>query len=246
MKRFLTVTGAVVALACPAALAQSPAPAQQTAPPPAQGEAAPAQPQQRAIHPMLAALQGMQVAVLQNSEGGVASVQSQSGTKAIVVFMTPAAAEAELQSVEDDDMRVGIVDLASILAGWDGAVIFRSSPQEIQNAEMLDPETEDFMAPVFLVMSGEMEAQLQTENGRITPILTGYANAEQLAANLGNSDAASDEIKIVPIELATLLQAIKEYGQDAGYRFFSHPETVAAIQASRQAAPQDGTPAPQQ
>ena len=102
------------------------------------------------------------------------------------------------------------------------------------------------MAPVFLVMSGEMEAQLQTENGRITPILTGYANAEQLAANLGNSDAASDEIKIVPIELATLLQAIKEYGQDAGYRFFSHPETVVAIQASRQAAPQDGTPAPQQ
>ena len=115
MKRFLTVTGAVVALAFPAALAQSPAPAQQTAPPPAQGEAAPAQPQQRAIHPMLAALQGMQVAVLQNSEGGVASVQSQSGTQAIVVFMTPAAAEAELQSVEEDDMRVGIVDLASIL-----------------------------------------------------------------------------------------------------------------------------------
>lgn len=232
MNRFLAMTGAALAVALPAALAQTPAapqqPAAQSADP--QQQAAPAQ----QVDPLLAALQGLQVAILENGQGGVASVESEAGDKAIIAFLTPQAAEVQRQNTDDDQMMVSIIDMPTVLANWNGAVIFRTSAEEVAKAKELDPDTPTYLAPVFFVMNGDMEAAMQTRQGVITPILTSYSDAESMAQKLQASDAVTEAVEIVPIEFAALLQAISEQETDTGYRVFTHPMTIAVINRMRE------------
>ena len=233
MNRFLAMTGAALAVALHTAGAQTATAPQQAVPQTDAPQPQAAQAQQ-AADPLLASLSGLQVAILENGEGGVASVQSQSGQPAILAFITPQAAEAERQKADDDAMMVSIIDLPSVLGNWNGAVIFSSSPEEVENAKTLAPDTEDFLAPVFFVMNGDVEAAIQTRQGVVTPILTSYSDAEGMANKLKASGNADGTVEIVPIEMATLLQAIGEQEADTGYRFFTHPQTIALINQMRE------------
>ena len=240
MKREFAFAGAVFALALPVAFGQTPEVAEPS-PPPAEAEV-PEQPPEQPINPMIAALQGLYVAILQNDEGGIASIQPENGDPALIAFMTPQTAEGQRAKPEYADLQVRIVDLAAILRGQDGSVTFQGSAQEIANAHALDPEAVDFMAPVFFVTSGNMEVQLQTPNGPITPVLTSYSDAETLAQKLIDSGDASEEVQIIPVEFASMLQGIGELEGDAGYRFFTHPQMVAAINSQIQPPAQADTP----
>lgn len=223
MKRLLACAAAAFAVGAPLAQAQE--------------AAQPQRAQAAAPNPMIIALQGLQVAVLANPDGGIASVQSEEGDPAIVVFLTPGAAQAQLAPLEDQSMKIRIVDLGRLLRDWKGAIIFQGSQAEIANARELTPEVGDFMAPVFFVTSGSLEVQLQTAEGPVTPVMTSYSDAQALSEKLAESDeTASDPVNIIPIEFATFLQAIEDHGQDVGYRFFTHPETVIAINQSQRAA----------
>lgn len=230
MNRILAMTGAALAVALPGAFAQTtPAPqAPATQPAPAQQQPA------AQSDPLLAALQGLQVAILENGQGGVASVESQTGEKAIFAFVTPQVADQERQSSGDEQMMVTIIDLPSLLVNWDGAVVFKTSAEEVAHANELDPAPGSYLSPVFFVMNGDEEAALQTQQGIITPILTSYDDAQSMAQQLESSANKQGDVEIVPIEFATLLQAISEQDADTGYRFFSHPDTVAAIRQLRQ------------
>jgi hypothetical protein len=170
----------------------------------------------------------LHVSILQAEDGGVVLAQGQNGDSALMVFITPQVAETERQRANDETLQVGIIDLATVFANWDGAIIFRSSPEEVAKAHELDAESGQFLAPVFFVMAGDVEARIATEQGPITPILTAYSDAESLAAQLSNSD---EEIEIVPIELAALLRALQVDGAVGGYQFFTHPQTVSVINA---------------
>lgn len=231
MHRILATTGAALAVALPAAFAQTQAapqrPATQSEVP--QQQPAPAQ----QVDPLLAALQGLQVAILENGQGGVASVESEAGEKAIIAFMTPQAAEIQRQNTDDDQMMVSIIDMPTVLANWNGAVIFRTSAEEVAKAKELDPATQNYLSPVFFVMNGDIEAAMQTRQGVITPILTSYSDAESMAQKLEDSGAAAEAVEIVPIEFAALLQAISEQETDTGYRVFTHPTTIAVINEMR-------------
>ncbi|WP_018147402.1 hypothetical protein [Henriciella marina] len=240
MKSVFALAGAVFALMPPVSFAQSPEAAEQ-APPPTEADAL-EQAQEEPINPMIAALQGLYVAILQNDEGGIASIQPENGDPAIIAFMTPQTAETQRAKPEYADLQVRVVDLAAILRGQNGAVTFQASAQEIANAHALDPEAVDFMAPVFFVTSDNMEVQLETPNGPITPVLTSYSDAETLAQKLIDSGDASEAVKIIPVEFASMLQGIGELEGDAGYRFFTHPQMVAAINSQIQPPAQPETP----
>ena len=229
MKPVLVSLGLAAGLAfSPLALAQAPA-----TPAPAQ----PQQPQAPAPSTLQTSLAGLYVAVLQDAEGGVASVQNEAGENAVMVFLSPKAAETAKADMEGADMSVQVLPIMAILAQWNGPVAFESSAAEVENAKALAPEAESFMAPAYFITTEGNEIQIQTQGGQvITPILLSKAQADNMTTELEAQGLDASTVEIVPIEFTTVLNQIAAMETDVGYRLFSHPGTAEMIQSQSEAA----------
>lgn len=194
---------------------------------------APAAETQQAPSPVALALQGLHVAVLKNEAGGLASVQDKQGNDAVLTFLDPAAARAAKADAGDASMTVTTLPLAVIFDGWDGPVLFEGSQDEVAHAKELKPDVQTFVAPVYFVMSGGGETQMNTPDGPITPILLSYEDAAGMASRLQEQGEDASTIEIVPLEMMGVLQQLSALEDNTHYRFFTHPETVAFIQAQQ-------------
>ncbi|MGB3625517.1 MAG: hypothetical protein WA989_06810 [Henriciella sp.] len=221
MKRLATTMAAALMLACPAGFAQSDASATGT---PEQSQASPS-----AIE---FALAGFHINILENSDGGAVSVTGPEGQTALMAFIDPAAGEAALAAVEDQEVSVAPVPLAMIMQNWDGPIVFESSQAEIDSAASLVEEDVTFLAPVFFVTTDGKETRMKTPEGMIVPILPSFADAETMAARLAENGIEESKIDIVPIELAAVLQQISTPEAPVGYRVYTHPGTVDKIEAA--------------
>lgn len=200
----------------------------------AQGETAAAEPAAEAeqqVSPMASALAGFHIAVLQDGEGGVASVENDAGDAAVIAFLVPEAAETA-KTESQGDMQVGVIPLGVIMQNWNGPVVFESGQNEIAKATELAPEAEGFAAPVFFVTTDGKETRMKTPDGYVTPILTSYDDATQMASKLEEQGMDESTISIIPIELAAVLQQIDQADAPTSYRVFTHPETVTLLEAS--------------
>ncbi|MEM5517725.1 hypothetical protein WNY37_12270 [Henriciella sp. AS95] len=185
---------------------------------------------------MSEALAGFHVAILRDDGGGIASVGNGSGQAAVVTFLEPAAAEKAQAALEGETMSVDVVPLAAIMNSWAGPVVFEASAAEVAKAKEVGPEGVEFVAPVFFVTTDGKETMMKTPTGDVTPILPSYQNATQLAKKLADEGIDESTIEIVPIELAAVLRQISTVESESHYRVFTHPETVAMIEAKAKAA----------
>lgn len=202
---------------------------------------APAQPEQPAEAPAPTAFQkalaGLYVTVLQDAEGGVASVQNEAEESAILVFLTPEAAQAAKTDMDGADMSAQVVPMMAVLAQWNGPIAFEGSASEIEQAKTLAPEAEGFTAPAYFVTSEGQEIQIQTQTGEaITPILLSHDQAVAMTKQLESQGLDGSKVEIVPMEFAAVLDQMVGMKQDLGYRLLTHPGTAAVIQAQREAA----------
>lgn len=179
------------------------------------------------------ALGGFHVAVLKNAEGGVVTVQNQQGDNAVVAFLEPAAAEEAQENAAIADLTVSALPLLSMLASWNGPVVFEGSTSAIGHASTLQPEVEAFGAPVFFVLADGNETQVDAGTGPITPILLSFEDASEMASQITEQGVEAEKIEIVPIEFGAVLKELSVMEQDQGYRVFTHPDTVSLIQAAR-------------
>ncbi len=203
-----------------------------TAPAVAQNDTAPStSAQAEAPAPIIVALGGFHVMVLKDDEGGVASVRNDAGDDAVLAFLEPSAATAA-KTEETGDMEIEAAPLLAIMTSWKGPILFEGGEGEIASAGELVPESEGFLAPVFFVTTDGQETRINTPQGPVTPILPSYEDAVGMAGKLEEEGVDASSIKIVPIEFASVLQQINSLDNDLGYRIFSHPETVAFIEAN--------------
>lgn len=217
--------------ACALLAGAMPATAQQPAEPAPQ---APAASSEQAPSAMAQALDGFHVAILEDSDGGMASVQNDQGENALVVFLEPAAAEAAQQNPAVADMSVAPVPLMLLLSAWNGPIAFEGSPQAIEQANDLMPDMQgSFGAPTFFVLTDGNETQIDNGQGPITPVLLSYADADEMASKLQEQGVEESSISIMPIEFGSVLQELNTMPQDFGYRVFTHPGTVELIQAQQ-------------
>lgn len=229
MKSIIASAGfATLALAVPHAVAQQ-------ASPPTQ-EAAPAQPAAQPSETIINALSNLHVIVLEDQQGGMASIQNEQGDDALIAFLRPAAAEAARQEPAINNMTLGTVPLLALLTAWEGPVMFESGAEEIEQANAMDESGEGFGAPVFFVTADGQVTVINTESGSTTPIMTSYADAQSMVSNLTQQGFEAEKIEIVPIEFGSLLQQLNTGEATGNYRVFTHPETVAMIQSVAPAA----------
>ncbi|WP_139792273.1 hypothetical protein [Henriciella litoralis] len=231
MKRFLAMASASLALVLPSAMAQGDTTAQPT-PPVSEAETAAAQ-------SLMNALEGFYVAILQNPAGGMVSLKMKDGSDALLAFLSPEAVGAARTAAQDPELQVGIIPLADLMANWDGVVVFESGASEIQEAAKLSDQEQPFGAPVYTVISDGHEVQMQSESGLVTPILTGHADAAELASALKQGDLKDTNIEIAPLEISDVLRLIGTPGEKPAYRLYTHPKMVALMAAaeSAQSAP---------
>ncbi|WP_300381555.1 hypothetical protein [Henriciella sp.] len=231
MKPVLASAGlAALALAVPYAIAQeAAAPTQETAQPQAAG-----QPSTTIVN----ALNGLHVIVLEDQQGGMASIRNEQGDDSLIAFLRPAAAEAARQEPAVSNMTPGTVPLLALLTAWDGPVMFEGGAEEVEQANALDESGEGFGAPVFFVTADGKETQIDTGNGPATPILLSYQDAQGMASNLKQQGFDAETIEIVPLEFGSVLQQLNATSNGGSYKVFTHPETVEMIQSA--AAQADG------
>ena len=206
------------------------------------GAAAPKSASEKPVAPaaMAEALAGFHVAILRDDEGGIASVGNGSGQAAVVSFLEPEAAKKAQASLDSEAMLVDVVPLAAIMNSWAGPVVFETGADEIEKAKELGPEGAEYLAPVFFVTTEGKETMMKTPTGDVTPILPSYRNATQMVDKLAAQGIDEDTIEIVPIELADVLRQISTVDSNSHYRVFTHPETVAMIEAKAEAARSGG------
>ena len=225
MKSLVASAGlAALALASPVGAAQ------ETAPP-----AAPQQPPQSAEAPaaLAKAVDGLHLVVLEDQEGGMASIQNEQGQSALIAFLQPAAAEAARQNPAITNMSISTVPVLPLLQAWEGPIVFEGGAAEVEQANTLSTEEHDFMAPVFMVLVDGKETQINTQVGPVTPILLSHEDAQGMVANLEQQDLGAGNITVQPLEFGAVLQQLNALEEDAGYRFFTHPETVALLQPAQ-------------
>ncbi|MEE2879526.1 MAG: hypothetical protein VX593_11020 [Pseudomonadota bacterium] len=179
------------------------------------------------------ALSGLHVAVLQNSEGGVVTVQNENGDNALVAFLEPAAATEAQENAAIADMTVSTLPLLSMFATWQGPVVFEGSASARDHANQLEQEVEQgFGAPAFFVLADGVETQVDAGAGPITPILLSYDDATKMATQVREQATDAQTVEIVPIEFGAILKELSVMEEDLGYRVFTHPDTVALIQSA--------------
>lgn len=220
MKHVATIAAAFLAAVSPSAFAQ--------------GEGAAAAKASEAAQPTALefALTGFHVNILQNSKGGTVSVAGPAGEPALVAFLEPAAARKALGEIEDKDVSVSPASLGVIMQSWKGPIIFEGAENEVESAKEIAGEGAEFLAPVFFVTSDDLETRIKTPEGMVVPILTSHADAEAMASKLEDTGVDAATIKVVPIEFAAVLKQISSPEAPAGYRIYTHPGTIGAMQAA--------------
>jgi len=194
----------------------------------------PAPQQKQQIPPAIAgALGGLHVAVLENEEGGVVTVQNPQGENAVVLFLEPGAAEEARQNSAIADMKVATIPLLQMMGSWDGPVVFEASSEEIDYANGLNADDADYGAPVFFVLIDGQETHIQAGAGPITPILLSSDEATDMVAQVTEQGIEAEKVEVMPIEFGTVISQLASMPQDQGYRVFTHPDTAALIQSAQ-------------
>ena len=199
-------------------------------------QAAPAQQQQQIPPAIAGALGGLHVAVLEDEEGGVVTVQNQQGENAVVLFLEPGAAEEAKQNPAIAEMSVTTIPLLQMMGTWGGPVVFEASSEEISYANGLNADDEDYGAPAYFVLIDGKEAQIQAGAGPITPILLSSSDASDMAAQVTAQGVEAEKVEVMPIEFGAVISQLASMQQDQGYRVFTHPDTAALIQSAQSVA----------
>lgn len=199
-------------------------------------QAEPAQQQQQIPPAIVGALGGLHVAVLQDAEGGVVTVQNPQGENAVVLFLEPGAAEEAMQNPAIADMSVATIPLLQMMGSWQGPVVFEASSEEISYANGLNADDADYGAPVFFVLIDGKEAQIEAGAGPITPILLSSGDAADMAAQVSAQGVEASNVEVMPIEFGAVISQLASMQQDQGYRVFTHPDTAALIQSAQSVA----------
>lgn len=175
------------------------------------------------------ALADVYILVLEDGEGGMASLTNEQGQTALVVFLDPEAATEAQQTESLADMSVAAVPVTSVLENWQGPIVFQGSDAAVANADAQSPTDRAFVGPAFMVLTDGQETQIDMGAGPITPVLLNFEDASDIAAQVSAQGIEASTIDVVPIEFGTVINELSSMETDDGYRVFTHPGTVKFI-----------------